>query len=135
MTRTPSAATRFHASGGIASRAHQFLTLVLSCNLNEFYHPWCLAQEGTAAYDLRPKGRASAEAGLGSFLNPVMDEPHEASQCSEERDSYGPRQAAAGTAVAEVCRQFGVSEATLCVRTKKFAHLGVSGSCQMRQLG
>ena len=37
-----------------------------------------------------------------------------------------PRQAESGTAVADVCRQVGVGEATFYVWKKKFAHLGVS---------
>ncbi|HEY4304414.1 MAG TPA: transposase [Gemmatimonadaceae bacterium] len=40
----------------------------------------------------------------------------------------------AGTAVADVCRQLGISEATFYVWKKKFAHLGVSELRRLRQL-
>jgi putative transposase len=46
------------------------------------------------------------------------------SKFSEEQITYALRQADSGTAVADVCRQLGVSEATFYVWKKKFAHLG-----------
>ena len=48
------------------------------------------------------------------------------SKFSEEQIAYALRQAESGTAVADVCRQIGVSEATFYVWKKKFARLGVS---------
>jgi putative transposase len=56
------------------------------------------------------------------------------SRFSEEQITYALRQADSGTPVADVCRQFGVSEATFYVWKKKFAHLGVSELRRMRQL-
>ncbi len=56
------------------------------------------------------------------------------SKFSEEQIAYALRQAESGTAVADVCRQIGVSEATFYVWKKKFAHLGVSELRRMRQL-
>jgi putative transposase len=56
------------------------------------------------------------------------------SKFSEEQIAYALRQAESGTAVADVCRQLGVSEATFCVWKKKFAHLGVSELRRMRSL-
>ncbi len=56
------------------------------------------------------------------------------SKFSEEQIAYALRQAESGTAVADVCRQIGVSEATFDVWKKKFAHLGVSELRRMRQL-
>ncbi len=56
------------------------------------------------------------------------------SKCSEEQIAYALRQAESGTAVADVCRQIGVSEATFYVWKKRFAHLGVSELRRMRQL-
>ena len=56
------------------------------------------------------------------------------SKFSEEQIAYALRQAESGTAVADVCRQVGVSEATFYVWKKKFAHLGVSELRRMRQL-
>ena len=53
---------------------------------------------------------------------------------SEEQIAYALRQAESGTAVADVCRQLGVSEATFYVWKKKFAHLGVSELRRMRSL-
>ncbi len=57
-----------------------------------------------------------------------------ASKFSEEQIAYALRQAESGTAVADVCRQIGVSEATFYVWKKRFAHLGVSELRRMRQL-
>jgi putative transposase len=56
------------------------------------------------------------------------------SKFSEEQIAYALRQAESGTAVADVCRQLGVSEATFYVWKKKFAHLGVSELRRMRSL-
>ena len=53
---------------------------------------------------------------------------------SEEQIAYALRQAESGTAVADVCRQLGVSEATFYVWKKKYAHLGVSEMRRLRQL-
>ncbi len=52
------------------------------------------------------------------------------SRFSEEQVTYALRQAESGKAVADVCRQIGVSEATFYIWKKKFAHLGVSPLCQ-----
>ena len=56
------------------------------------------------------------------------------SKFSEEQIAYALRQAESGTAVADVCRQLGVSEATFYVWKKKFAHLGVSELRRVRSL-
>jgi putative transposase len=56
------------------------------------------------------------------------------SKFNEEQVAYALRQAEAGTPVADVCRQLGVSEATFYQWRKKFAHLGVSELRRMRQL-
>ena len=56
------------------------------------------------------------------------------SKFSEEQVAYALRQAESGTAVADVCRQLGVSEATFYVWKKKYAHLGVSEMRRLRQL-
>lgn len=56
------------------------------------------------------------------------------SRFSEEQVAYALRQAESGTAVADVCRQLGVSEATFYVWKKKFAHLGVGEMRRLRQL-
>lgn len=56
------------------------------------------------------------------------------SKFSEEQIADALREAEAGTAVADVCRQLGVSEATFDVWKKRFAHLGVSELRRMRQL-
>ena len=39
-----------------------------------------------------------------------------------------------GTAVADVCRQLGISDATFYVWKKRFAHLGVSKLRKLRSL-
>ena len=56
------------------------------------------------------------------------------SKFSEEQVAYALRQAEAGTAVGDVCRQLGVSEATFYVWKKKYAGLGVGELRRLRQL-
>lgn len=56
------------------------------------------------------------------------------SRFSEEQVTYALRQAESGTAVADVCRQLGVSEATFYVWKKKFGHLGSTELKRLRQL-
>jgi len=56
------------------------------------------------------------------------------SKFSEEQITYALRQAEAGTQVADVCRQLGISEATFYVWKKRFGHLGVNELRQLRQL-
>ena len=56
------------------------------------------------------------------------------SKFSEEQIAYALRQVESGTAVADVCRQLGVSEATFYVWKRKFAHLGVSELRRIRSL-
>jgi putative transposase len=48
------------------------------------------------------------------------------SRFSDEQISCALRQVDGGTAVAEVCRQMGISEATIYVWKKKYANLGGS---------
>ena len=56
------------------------------------------------------------------------------SKVSEEQVAYALRQAEAGTAVADVCRQLGISEATFYVWKKRYGHLGVGELRRVRQL-
>jgi len=56
------------------------------------------------------------------------------SRYSEEQVAYALRQAEAGTQVADVCRQLGISEATFYLWKKKYAHLGVSELRRLRQI-
>ena len=56
------------------------------------------------------------------------------SKFSEEQIVYAIRQADAGTAVGDLCRQLGVSDATFYAWKKKYAHLGVSELRRLRQL-
>ncbi len=56
------------------------------------------------------------------------------SKFSEEQVTYALRQAEAGTAVGDVCRQLGVSEATFYVWKKRYGHLGVHEVRRVRQL-
>lgn len=53
---------------------------------------------------------------------------------SEEQIVYALRQAGNGTPMGELCRQPGVSEATFYTWEKKYAHLGVSDLCRLRQV-
>jgi putative transposase len=54
------------------------------------------------------------------------------SKCTEEQIVYAIRQAEAGTAVGDLCRQLGVSDATFYAWRKKYAHLGVSELRRLR---
>jgi putative transposase len=56
------------------------------------------------------------------------------SRFSDEQIAYALRQAEGGTAVADVCRQLGVSEATFYVWKRKYAHLGTTELRELRQL-
>ena len=56
------------------------------------------------------------------------------SKFSEEQIAYVLREVGAGTPVADVCRQVGVSEATFYVWKKKYADLGLSELRRLRQL-
>lgn len=56
------------------------------------------------------------------------------SKFTEEQITYALRQQEAGTPVADVCRQLGISEATFYVWKKKYANLGVAELRELRQL-
>jgi putative transposase len=56
------------------------------------------------------------------------------SRFSEEQIVYAIRQAESGTPIGDLCRQLGVSDATLCAWKKKYAHLGVSELRRLRQV-
>ena len=56
------------------------------------------------------------------------------SKFSEEQIAYALRQAESGTAVADICRQLGISDATFYVWKKRYAHLGVSELRKLRSL-
>jgi putative transposase len=56
------------------------------------------------------------------------------SRFTDEQIAYALRQAEGGTAVADVCRQLGISEATFYVRKKRYANLGVTELRELRQL-
>ena len=53
------------------------------------------------------------------------------SRFSDEQIAYALRQAEGGTAVADVCRQMGISDATFYIWKKKYANLG---STELREL-
>jgi putative transposase len=48
------------------------------------------------------------------------------SRYSDEQIAYALRQAEGGSAVADVCRQMGISDATFYVWKKKYANLGAT---------
>jgi len=56
------------------------------------------------------------------------------SRYSDEQIAFALRQAEGGTAVPDVCRQLGISEATFYIWKKKYANLGASEVRELRQL-
>ena len=56
------------------------------------------------------------------------------SRFSEEQIAYALRLADSGTAVVDVCRQIGVSEATYYTWKKKYADLGVTELRRLKML-
>jgi putative transposase len=56
------------------------------------------------------------------------------SRYSDEQIAYALRQAETGTAVADVCRQLGISDATFYVWQKKYANLGATELRELRLL-
>ena len=56
------------------------------------------------------------------------------SRFTEEQILFALKQAEAGQAVSDVCRQMGVSEATFYVWKKRYANLGVLELRELRQL-
>ena len=56
------------------------------------------------------------------------------SRYSDEQVAYALRQAETGTAVADVCRQLGISDATFYVWKKKYANLGTTELRELRLL-
>jgi putative transposase len=53
---------------------------------------------------------------------------------SDEQIDYALRQAESGTAVADVCRQLRISDATFYVWKKKYANLGAAELLELRLL-
>ena len=53
---------------------------------------------------------------------------------TEEQIAFALRQAETGTAVAEVCRKMGISDATFYTWKKKYGGLGVSELRRLKQL-
>ena len=56
------------------------------------------------------------------------------SRYTDEQITYALRQVESGTAVADVCRQLGISEATFYVWKKRVGHMGVGEVRELRQL-
>ena len=56
------------------------------------------------------------------------------SKFTEEQIAFALRQAQAGTRVEEVCRKFGISQATFYNWKRKYAGLGVSEFRRLKQL-
>ena len=56
------------------------------------------------------------------------------SRFTEEQITYALRQAESGTPVADVCRQIGVSEASIYVWKKKYGKLGLTEIRELCQL-
>ena len=56
------------------------------------------------------------------------------SKFTEEQVTYVLRQTESGTAVEDVCRSIGISQATLYIGKKKYGDLGASEVRRLRQL-
>jgi putative transposase len=56
------------------------------------------------------------------------------SRYSDEQIAAALRQAEIGTAVADITRKLGITEATFYVWKKRFGSLGTPGICELRQL-
>jgi len=56
------------------------------------------------------------------------------SRYTDEQITYALRQVESGTAVADVCRQLGIRDATFYVWKKRFGHMGVGEVRELRQL-
>ena len=56
------------------------------------------------------------------------------SKFSDEQIAFAIKQVDNGTSVAEVCRKFGICEATFYLWKKKFSGMGVAELRQLRQL-
>jgi putative transposase len=56
------------------------------------------------------------------------------SKFTEEQILFALKQADAGQAVSEVCRQIGISEATFYVWKKRYANMGLLEVRELRQL-
>jgi putative transposase len=56
------------------------------------------------------------------------------SKFTDEQIAFALRQAETGTRVSEICRKFGICEATFYAWKKKFGGLGVSELRRLRQL-
>ena len=56
------------------------------------------------------------------------------SKFTEEQVAYVLRQAASGTAVEDIWRNMGISQATFYIWKKKYGELGASGVRRLRQL-
>ena len=56
------------------------------------------------------------------------------SRFTEEQVAYALRQAEAGTAVEDICRSLGISQATFYNRKRKYGELGASEVRRLRQL-
>ena len=87
--------------------------------------------------DVSPENDDRLELQYGGALGVPRAErmgPMKRSKFSEEQVAYVLRQAESGTAVGDVCRQVGISEATFYAWKKKYAHLGVSELRRLRQI-
>ena len=56
------------------------------------------------------------------------------SKFTEEQVAYVLRQAESGTAVEDICRSMGISQATFYIWKKKYGELGASEVRRLRQL-
>ena len=53
---------------------------------------------------------------------------------NDEQIAFALRQAESGTAVEEICRKMGISEATFCFWMEQFAGMGVAEIRRLKQL-
>ncbi len=67
------------------------------------------------------------------MLNLPNRENDEHSKLTEKQVTYGLRQAEAGTAVVDICRSMGISQASFYIWKRKFGERGASEVRRLRQ--
>jgi hypothetical protein len=100
-------------------------TIWLSVNLDFFIQPPVI----NTAINMTPSKKVIwFKSRVWSFLTPFKMEKiaMKKSRFTEEQGTYALRQAEGGTAVEDICRSLGISQATFYICKKKYGELGAS---------